>query len=214
MQFWFETTYSTFVYDTCRFILEFNMYDKLVERNSTENDVCNLLPSSEDVTNDEFSTKSKTSSYLSHGVRLITFERFLILLLLASLFFCLRRIISQHDQCAVGTETAGTNILTYGFNGQYMTLNHSNDHLWEDLVPLGEPRGVIWSGDGNDEGIETPGAISMFHQLHCLTSFRIALQNSTEGRDIGQDWHDDPHWPHCFNYLRNASNISLCADNC
>jgi hypothetical protein len=189
------------------------MYDKLVERNPEESDVCNLLPSNEDITNDGFITKPRTFSYLSFGVRLVTFERFLILLLLASLSFCLRRVIFQQDQCAIGIKTAGTNIITYGFNGQYMTLNHSNDYLWEDLVPWGDPRGAIWSGDGNDEGIETPGAISMFHQLHCLTSFRTALQNSAEGRDIGEDWHDDPHWPHCFDYLRNASNISLCDNN-
>lgn len=46
--------------------------------------------------------------------------------------------------------------------------------------------------------------VSRFHQLHCLTSFRRALQNVREGVDIGVDQNDDSHWPHCLYYLRQA----------
>jgi hypothetical protein len=30
---------------------------------------------------------------------------------------------------------------------------------------------------------------------------RKALQSATEGKNIGMDWHDDGHWPHCMDYL-------------
>lgn len=44
-----------------------------------------------------------------------------------------------------------------------------------------------------------------FHQLHCLAAMRKALQDAREGVDIGVDYRDDGHWPHCFDYLRKAS---------
>ena len=40
--------------------------------------------------------------------------------------------------------------------------------------------------------------------MHCLTSFRKALQDASDGVEIGKDNHDNSHWPHCFDYLRNA----------
>lgn len=43
-----------------------------------------------------------------------------------------------------------------------------------------------------------------FHQIHCLTSFRKALQTAREGNEIGIDFHDDEHWPHCLWYMRQA----------
>ena len=43
-----------------------------------------------------------------------------------------------------------------------------------------------------------------FHQLHCLTSFRAAIQKAREGIDPGIDNDDNEHWPHCFWYLRQA----------
>jgi hypothetical protein len=46
---------------------------------------------------------------------------------------------------------------------------------------------------------------SRFHQLHCVASIRRALQDAKEGRDIGVDQHDNAHWPHCLDYLRQAS---------
>jgi hypothetical protein len=45
---------------------------------------------------------------------------------------------------------------------------------------------------------------SRFHQLHCLTSLRVALQRASRGEDIGVDWRDDVHWPHCLQYLRES----------
>ena len=40
-----------------------------------------------------------------------------------------------------------------------------------------------------------------FHQLHCLASLRKAPQESHDGKDIGVDWQDDDHWPHCLHCL-------------
>lgn len=37
--------------------------------------------------------------------------------------------------------------------------------------------------------------------MHCLTMFRKALQDARDGKNIGTDWHDDDHWPHCMDYL-------------
>lgn len=46
--------------------------------------------------------------------------------------------------------------------------------------------------------------IPRFHQLHCLSSLRKALQHAAHGEDIGTDYHDNAHWPHCFDYLRST----------
>jgi hypothetical protein len=46
---------------------------------------------------------------------------------------------------------------------------------------------------------------SRFHQLHCLASFRKALQDLQDGKFIGKDENDDMHWPHCFDYLYQVS---------
>jgi hypothetical protein len=50
----------------------------------------------------------------------------------------------------------------------------------------------------NEEG-------TRFHQLHCLTSIRRAIQEAREGIDPGIDQNDNGHWPHCFDYLRQVS---------
>ena len=50
--------------------------------------------------------------------------------------------------------------------------------------------------------------VKRFHQLHCLASFRHTLQQASEGADIGTDWTDNRHWPHCLHYLRQSI---LCA---
>lgn len=105
----------------------------------------------------------------------------------------------------------------YGANFAYMTLDHNFDDLWdEELHPQ---NGIIRLQDGS------LGAISMYvpynycyllffqhkptplyrlHQIHCLTSFRKALQNAREGNEIGIDFRDDEHWPHCLWYIRQA----------
>lgn len=33
---------------------------------------------------------------------------------------------------------------------------------------------------------------------------RKALQRARAGEDIGIDYRDNTHWPHCFHYLREA----------
>jgi hypothetical protein len=38
--------------------------------------------------------------------------------------------------------------------------------------------------------------------MHCLAAMRSVLQKAREGEEIGKDWSDDFHWPHCFDYLR------------
>lgn len=45
-----------------------------------------------------------------------------------------------------------------------------------------------------------------FHQLHCLAGLRKALQEASEGKDIGMDWTDNLHWPHCLDLLRSVSS--------
>lgn len=84
------------------------------------------------------------------------------------------------------------------------------DYLWDDLLP--ENGGFV--GDANDNG-EGDG-IAMFHQLHCLQTIRMEIQQllepgghvkSTshhhEKRD-GMEILDEVHWTHCFDYLRQA----------
>ncbi|RDW58245.1 hypothetical protein BP6252_13656 [Coleophoma cylindrospora] len=94
------------------------------------------------------------------------------------------------------SELLGAVQTRYGSNFAYMTLDHNFDDLWdEELHPQ---NGIIRLQDGS------LSAISMFHQIHCLTSFRKALQNAREGNEIGIDFRDDEHWPHCLWYLKQA----------
>lgn len=53
------------------------------------------------------------------------------------------------------------------------------------------------------------GGYRRFHQLHCLASMRKALQDAREGVDIGVDYRDNGHWPHCFDYLRKVISLSF-----
>ncbi len=43
-----------------------------------------------------------------------------------------------------------------------------------------------------------------FHQLRCLARFRLAMQQASEGLNIGKDFRDD-HWAHCMDYMRRVS---------
>ncbi|OKL60230.1 hypothetical protein UA08_04851 [Talaromyces atroroseus] len=83
----------------------------------------------------------------------------------------------------------------FGTSEEYMTLDHAFDHLWSETG-----NSSIVKTDDSDK-VES---ISMFHQLHCLGSIRHALQQSKEGIDIGMDFHDNAHWPHCLDYLRQT----------
>lgn len=61
-----------------------------------------------------------------------------------------------------------------------MPLDQKADILWNTLS-VNETTGhagLIWSADGNADGEETVEMITMFHQLHCLTGLRNALQAS------------------------------------
>ncbi|BDD54454.1 hypothetical protein MAP00_000072 [Monascus purpureus] len=87
---------------------------------------------------------------------------------------------------------------SYGVSEEYMTLDHKFDYLWSetDSSPLIESTGP--------DGQPQRESISMFHQLHCLASIRMALQESRENKDVGMDWRDNAHWPHCLDYLRQT----------
>ncbi|KAH8812248.1 hypothetical protein F5884DRAFT_305883 [Xylogone sp. PMI_703] len=88
----------------------------------------------------------------------------------------------------------------YGMDESYTSLDHQYDNLWD----LGITGLVIRLPDENFGGEPKPATISMFHQLHCLASLRQAIQQAREGKDPGVDWHDNDHWPHCMDYLRNT----------
>lgn len=45
--------------------------------------------------------------------------------------------------------------------------------------------------------------------MHCSAKMRMTLQQAREGLDIGEDWKEDSHWPHCFDYMRSVSPASL-----
>ncbi|KAM7212551.1 protein of unknown function (DUF3328) domain containing protein, partial [Rhypophila decipiens] len=91
---------------------------------------------------------------------------------------------------------------TFGADPSYMSLDHKYDHLWENLGSKGLI--IKLPDDASDNEKPTPASISMFHQLHCLSSLRNALQQSREGVDPGLDWRDNDHWPHCLDYLRKT----------
>lgn len=92
----------------------------------------------------------------------------------------------------------------FGNATEYMSLDHQYDYLWAPNL------------SGDDFAIQLPdsqslpgkngdiGAIPMFHQLHCLAGIRKALQRAHDGEDIGMDYRDDGHWPHCLHYLRET----------
>ncbi|KAM7186187.1 protein of unknown function (DUF3328) domain containing protein [Rhypophila sp. PSN 637] len=123
-------------------------------------------------------------------------------------------ILSQQQQLLTSSQQPKQIFqATFGADPSYMSLDHKYDHLWEDLGS----KGLIIklpdadAGDNGNGKPPTPASISMFHQLHCLSSLRNALQQSREGVDPGLDWRDNDHWPHCLDYLRKTL---LCrADN-
>lgn len=79
-------------------------------------------------------------------------------------------------------------------NTSYMSLNHAYDGLWNET---GQSALVY---DDHKNVVQ----ITMFHQLHCLASIRKALQEASEGKEIGMDEKDNTHWPHCLQFLREA----------
>ncbi|KAI1825013.1 hypothetical protein F4861DRAFT_219365 [Xylaria intraflava] len=89
----------------------------------------------------------------------------------------------------------------FGSDVSYMSVDYKYDHLWEDLGAKGL---TVNLPDESYRGKSRPGSISMFHQLHCLSSLRHAIQMAREGVDPGLDWQDNDHWPHCLDYLRKT----------
>lgn len=47
--------------------------------------------------------------------------------------------------------------------------------------------------------------LTRFHELHCVASLRIALQNARKGEHVAFNQEEDPHWPHCLHYLHQVS---------
>ncbi|KIX96817.1 uncharacterized protein Z520_07537 [Fonsecaea multimorphosa CBS 102226] len=111
-----------------------------------------------------------------------------------------------HRVNAIDGATVTYTTARYGRNVEYMSLDHEFDHWWQSEES--GHSGVIRLNPDDIHALPVWGAIGMFHQLHCLTGIRKALQRAKAGEDIGTDDHDDPHWPHCFWYLRQSI---LCA---
>jgi hypothetical protein len=68
-------------------------------------------------------------------------------------------------------------------NYSYQDIWHDHDAVWEQLQ---RPNGVQ-GGEIKFAGMERTVGISMFHQLHCISGFRAAMQLLQEGKDIGHD---------------------------
>ncbi|RFU24747.1 hypothetical protein B7463_g11597, partial [Scytalidium lignicola] len=175
-----------------------NMYTKLPEKDFDESST-ESLPTSQYTRTRSISLKTFTFRSLRSR---FTPERLIILVLLGILIPCLPLAIFS-AQCPQQTEFS---IKKFGGNTDYMTLDHRKDVLWEALTvnDTSGHGGLIWASDGNLDGKETVGMISMFHQLHCLAGLRMALQASSEGKFVGIDQDDDLHWPHCMDYLRQT----------
>lgn len=99
---------------------------------------------------------------------------------------------------------------------RYMSIEPETDHLWEEwMSPL---TGVTKTENGSIEAISmfvlvcndsrAPRKLMIdfrFHQLHCLSGVRKALQDAANGKDIGRSSKDGlQHWPHCLDFLKSV----------
>lgn len=99
---------------------------------------------------------------------------------------------------------------------RYMSIEPETDHLWEEWIsPL---TGVTKTENGSIEAISMFALLSndscerrklmidfRFHQLHCLSGVRKALQDAANGKDIGRSSKDGlQHWPHCLDFLKSV----------
>ncbi|PVH75673.1 hypothetical protein DL98DRAFT_643691 [Cadophora sp. DSE1049] len=144
-------------------------------------------PDDEDVDDDRRHKCSFISRYLPSERKIMI----AIITALLSLLF----IISTSKQSPDSPYERRTINGYYTRNQDYMTLDPAADFLWEPMIT--EVFGIIRISDAPSD----VAAISMFHQMHCIASFRKALQNARSGIDIGIDQTDDPHWPHCLHYM-------------
>ncbi|KAI0412909.1 hypothetical protein F5X98DRAFT_353427 [Xylaria grammica] len=113
----------------------------------------------------------------------------------------LGQLRTNASSCKQSSQTEHSFEATFGGDLSYMSVDHKYDHLWEDLGAKGL---IVKLPDEKYDGELRPGSISMFHQLHCLSSLRHAIQGAREGKDPGLDWQDNDHWPHCMDYLRKT----------
>jgi len=104
-----------------------------------------------------------------------------------------------------GEEKVQIHELEYGKDLRYMSLHHKYDHLWNRI---GSDHGglIKYPEKGRSHpGRDAPlGVMSMFHQLHCVAALRNALQSGYYGMGIAFDQTENPHWPHCLDYLRKT----------
>lgn len=175
-----------------------------------------------------FSSPTEKPRKLTH-LRLVTLpylERFLLCLaLLLPTLVLLILLRGSSSICALSTSQSQSHQVEREFttDENYMSLDHAYDFLWADLSLETKGGGQIRTKE--EDGQERVAQITMyelcivrydrtrvtrayrFHQLHCLSALRKALQHSREGIDIGIDQHDNAHWPHCMDYLRQVSKI-------
>ncbi|TFK55504.1 hypothetical protein OE88DRAFT_627544 [Heliocybe sulcata] len=74
-----------------------------------------------------------------------------------------------------------------------------DDNDWASVIPLGH--GFVRFGEGENQAYY---AVSMYHQMHCLNSFRKMFN----GRNASRTNHDGQHALHCLSYLRQ---MVLCS---
>lgn len=76
-------------------------------------------------------------------------------------------IRSQSQQCLLPASQRDEFETTYGWNPEYMTLSHSQDHLWEEDLNGGEEKVIELGDDGQvlydvyGQAIGSPASISM-----------------------------------------------------
>jgi hypothetical protein len=105
----------------------------------------------------------------------------------------------------------------------YSDLTSAADKNWTRLIP---PNGGFVVRQ-NEEGKSEMAGVSMFHQLHCLSMIRMAVQDMRAGRKpahshqeqvhgegeaaqekLDKNQTEEEHWVHCLDYLVQAV---LCA---
>ncbi|KAI0534370.1 hypothetical protein GGR58DRAFT_61230 [Xylaria digitata] len=160
-----------------------------------------LLTSMSLASDDTISTKRKSKWAASSTAPLLliycALSTTVAIILMAMVLNQLRTNVS----CGHGSRSDHSLQAVFGGDLSYMSVDHKYDHLWEDL---GAKDLIIKLPDEKHNGELRPGSISMFHQLHCLSSLRHAIQQAREGKDPGLDWQDNDHWPHCMDYLRKT----------
>ncbi|KAF2091591.1 hypothetical protein K490DRAFT_61024 [Saccharata proteae CBS 121410] len=137
------------------------------------------------------------------SIRSLLLGTILSVSLLINVAYWLRHLSDR----AAGLKCYPTHASQFVANDTYANVYTWANPYWEALG--GKSAGVIYTSQGQADGKVRPGGMSMFHQLHCLDSFRHAIQQLQHGDKIGYDEKTDVsmhqgHWPHCFDYLRQT----------